>query len=459
MTETLELAPPRTAGPQTVIVIGAGITGLTAAYRLLQRGFRVRVYEASDRVGGLVRTFEAGAEPLECFYHHLFTSDGAAIRLIDEIGLGDRLTWRRSKMGVFHGGRLYPFTNAFDLIRFSPLGLRDKIRLGSAALRLRREEDGSALEKITAADWVERHMGTRALNAIWRPLLRGKFGERADEVVMTWLWNRIRTRFSSRNGEGPLSGELLGYATGSFGAVAETLAERVRGLGGKIETGRAVTRIVRKNIRVGVEVNAKVQFAHAVVATVANEAFLRIAPQMESAYVEKLTGIHYQDALCLVLSLSRPLTEFYWVNICDESMPFVAAIEHTNLVEPERYGGQHIVYLSSYLEKGATHFDATADELFKLYAPHLKKLNPEFDESWLNGCWVFQGKDAQPVFTVGAGARIAAHRTPVEGLYLANMGQIYPHDRGQNHSIELGERVAEAVEVDMAMAVVRKRTA
>ncbi|MCH8921346.1 MAG: FAD-dependent oxidoreductase, partial [Chloroflexi bacterium] len=90
--------------PRTVGIIGGGVAGLTAAYRLLQKGHRVQLFEASPSLGGLVRTFEipagggsapeGGGEPIECFYHHLFTTDTAAIRLINELGLGDRLTWQ-----------------------------------------------------------------------------------------------------------------------------------------------------------------------------------------------------------------------------------------------------------------------------------------------------------------------------------------------------------------------------
>ncbi len=78
--------------PRTVGIIGGGVAGLTAAYRLLQKGHRVQLFEASPSLGGLVRTFEIGGEPIECFYHHLFTTDIAANRLIKELGLGDRLT-------------------------------------------------------------------------------------------------------------------------------------------------------------------------------------------------------------------------------------------------------------------------------------------------------------------------------------------------------------------------------
>ncbi len=119
---------------QTVGIIGGGVAGLTAAYRLLQKGHRVRLFEAGPSLGGLVRTFEIGGEPIECFYHHVFTTDTAAVRLIQELGLGERLTWRPSTVGIFYDGRIYPFMTPMDLLRFTPVGLIDRVRLGLMGL-------------------------------------------------------------------------------------------------------------------------------------------------------------------------------------------------------------------------------------------------------------------------------------------------------------------------------------
>ena len=73
-------------------VVGGGVAGLTAAYRLLQGGHEVALFEAGPELGGLVRTFDTPGDPLECFYHHLFTTDTTIVRLVEELGLADRLT-------------------------------------------------------------------------------------------------------------------------------------------------------------------------------------------------------------------------------------------------------------------------------------------------------------------------------------------------------------------------------
>lgn len=440
--------------PERVGIIGGGVAGLTTAYRLLQKGFCVRLFEPGSSLGGLVRTFEVGGEPIECFYHHVFATDTATVRLIQELELGERLTWRPSTVGIFYDGRIYPFVTPLDLLRFTPVGLIDRIRLGLMGLYLRRQRDGSRYEGITAKEWIRRFAGQRNLEVVWGPLLRGKFGDLSDEVVMTWLWNKIHLRFASR-GAGPSQREVLGYLLGSFGAWIEALIERIREVGGELETGRPVQRIVSDADRVGLELAGEGQetvLFDAVVATVGNRVFQSMAPPLPESYVEKLESVPYQDALCLILTLKRPLSSTYWLNINDRSIPFLAIIEHTNFIEPERYDGRHVVYLSNYLNKQSPLLRMNADEVLDLYLPHIKRINPAFEESWIIDRWLFHGPDAQPVFTTGAGSRIPEHQTPVPGLYLANMSQIYPQDRGQNYSILLGEKIADLVALDIARA-------
>jgi protoporphyrinogen oxidase len=434
-----------------VAIVGGGVAGLTAAYRLLQRGFQVHVYEAGPEWGGLVRTFEVGGGRIECFYHHIFTTDTTIVALLEELGLSPRLVWRDSKVGIYYQGRLYPFVTPIDLLRFTPVGLLDRLRLGLMGLYLRRQRDGDRFMGITAREWVSRFAGQRNWDVVWGPLFRGKFGDMADQVSMVWLWNKVRLRFSSRRG-GPLQKEVLGYLLGSFGLMVDELVARIRALGGHLHAATPVQRVIVEDGRAtGVLLaDGTPAPADAVVATVANRIFLRLVPEVPPDYAALCQGIPYQDALCLVLALRRPLTRFYWLNINDRGFPFLALVEHTNFIGPENYGGHHVLYISNYLEKGHRYFDLSEEELWREYRPYLARINPDFDDSWVVERWLFKGPDAQPVFTVENAGRVPPHRTPIAGLYLANMSQIFPEDRGQNYSIRLGEQVAALVAQDLA---------
>src|SRR5688572_23893252 len=98
-----------TSGVQPhIAVIGGGIAGLTAAFRFAQRGYRVSLWERGSRLGGQAAAFPvAGGASLEYFYHHLFQSDREIVKLIEELGIGDKLLWLPSNVGYFANGKAY----------------------------------------------------------------------------------------------------------------------------------------------------------------------------------------------------------------------------------------------------------------------------------------------------------------------------------------------------------------
>jgi len=436
-------------------IIGGGITGLAAGYFLALRGHQVTVLERSGELGGQTSVFTTPGEPVERFYHHIFTSDTDIINLIGELGLAPRLRWLDSRVGFFHGGKIYDFVTPWDLLRFSPIGLVDRLRLGLVGLYLRRTKEWRRWEGITAREWISRYAGQRNYQVVWGPLLRGKFGQSYQEVCMPWFWGKIHLRFASRRGLSQR--ESLGYLMGGFGQVAEALAQRIRQAGGEVHTGHEVQRVVVEAGRAtGVEVaspQGRRRLAYdAVVATVPSFTFLKLAPELPEGYASKLRQARYQVASCLVLLLSQRLTRIYWLNISDPTVPFVAAIEHTNFVGPEHYGGRHILYLSNYLAPEEPLAQASREEVMEAYLPHLSRLNPSFRREWIEAAYLFRDASGQPVITTHYSRLIPELRTPLPGLFLANTTQIYPEDRGLSHSVRLARRVAEVV-VEPALGV------
>jgi protoporphyrinogen oxidase len=443
-----------------VAVVGGGVAGLAAAYRLVQGGHQVSVLDAGPGLGGLVRTFEVGGGRLESFYHHLFRSDTTIIRLIDDLGLGGRLTWRDSKVGFFQGGRIYDFVTPLDLLRFRPLPLLDRVRLGLMGLRLRRLERWEQLEDVTARDWIVRNVSPRVFEVVWGPLLRGKFGEAGDEVSMAWLWSKIHLRFASRRG-GPMQKEQLGYLMGSFGVYIDELERRLRDGGADVRVGTPVQEVMVKDGRASGLLLASGErvAADAVVAAMPSHAFEGLVPALPDDYRSKLTSVRWQWALCMILALRESLSHIYWLNIAEPGMPFLAVIEHTNFIERELYGGQHVLYISNYLRPDHPYFELSEEQLWELFLPALQRINPRFSADWVRERWLFKGPYAQPIVTTGYRRLIPEHRTPVPGLYLATMNQIYPEDRGQNYSVIMGERVADMAMEDLGGSPTARRAA
>lgn len=431
-------------------IVGAGATGLAAAYDLTAQGHDVAVYERSPFLGGHASTFDVGGARLERGYHHWFTNDTDIVELVEQIGLGNTIRWVDSTVGTLHGGEIYDFVTPIDLLKFKPLRLIDRIRLGLTTLYLQRRQDWRRYEDVTADEWLRKHAGREPYEVFWGPMLRGKFGEEHfDQVSMAWVWGKINTRVKSR-GRGMMR-EKLGYPMGSFGQVFDTLAERVRQQGGEVHVSAKVEAIeVMEGSVAGLEVtlpgtDTNYKNFDAVIATVPSNVFSRLVPALPREYLAQLSATRYMAAVLIVLVLDRPLSHVYWLNVADRSVPFVGVIEHTNLIGAEHYGGKHIVYLSNYLTTESPMYRMGHQEILQHYLPHLRKVNPEFDESWIETSYHHKVDGAQPVIGAGYSLRILDHRTPITGLYLANTTQIYPEDRGTNYSVRMGREVARMV--------------
>lgn len=430
-------------------IIGGGALGLAAAHDLLKRGHKATVFERAPILGGQASTFDVGGGRLERGYHHLFRSDRYMVELIHELGLGEKLAWIPSKVGFFYDGKIYPFTTPMDLLRFKPLSLFERIKLGLITVYLQKQAYWpKKYEGITAAAWMKKNAGQHIYDVTWGPLLRGKFGTRAEEVGMVWLWGKIYLRTTSRKG---LAKETLGYPLGSFGEVFEKLAERIRSLGGEINYPVTVSRIVVEN---GKATGLRYQFPNkpeetrsfdAILSTTPSYLFPALVPELPEDYKAMMKRVTYQAAVLIVLVLDRPLSWTYWLNIADRSLPFVGVIEHTNFIDKAKYGNNHIVYISNYIGQENEMYSMSPDDLWKRYIPALQKINPDFQESWVKERFYHRENAAQPIIGVNYSGQIPPLKTPIEGLWLANTTQIYPEDRGTNYSVKLGQEVAKII--------------
>ncbi len=422
-------------------IIGAGITGLTAAYDLTGLGHAVTVYEARPYAGGLAAGFrdERWEWPLDRFYHHWFASDDDVIHLIEELDARDRLFFPRPTTSIYHGGRIYPFDSPLRVLRFTPLPLIDRLRVGLATLYLRLLRDWRPLEGTSASEWTRWAVGERAYEVLWKPMLTAKFGaENYRNVNMAWFWARFHKRTPR-----------LGYFVGGFQTFANLLVERVQAQGGEVRLETPV-HTVRPTIdgRLRLE-TAGGTFEHErVIATCSPRTMLSLAPGLPPDYAAKLDRLKSMGALVLILALKRRLTEgHYWINVpAGEGLPFMGLVEHTNYISPEHYGGDHLVYCGDYLSPDHPYFDYSKEQLLETYLPGLVKINPDFDLDWVRASWMFTEEYAQPVPTLDHSRNIPPLKTPIPGLWLANMSQVYPWDRGTNYAVELGRRVAALVD-------------
>jgi protoporphyrinogen oxidase len=438
--------------PARIAIIGGGIAGLSAAYDLTRstaHQAEVTVYEGSQQLGGLAAGFKGRPEwewPLEHFYHHLFTNDDDIIGLTREIGLEHLLDVHRPTTVMHIQGENHPFDSPLRLLLFSKLSLINRLRMGVvlAYLKYHPRPPWQAFDKLLADEWLARQMGKSGYEMVWRPMLQGKFGPYYDQVNLAWFWARIYKRTPR-----------LAYYRGGFQSFVDGLAARVRQQGTIVETGVRVQGIHRTatGYRVEFADRPAAEFDK-VISTTSPALMERIAPDLPESYLGQLRKLVSIGAVVLTVALDRALMQdTYWVNLPKrDGFPFLALVEHTNMIDPSHYAGDHLLYLGDYLPPDHRYFDLSATELLAEFSPYLARINPAFQPSWVTGAWLHTAKYAQPVPPVGYAQMIPNIRTPLAGLYFASMSQVYPWDRGTNYAVEIGRRVAGMVLQDGAIA-------
>ncbi len=435
--------------PEDVAIVGAGLAGLTAALELAEKGVGVRLFERYPRPGGLARTLEIGGEPIEAFYHHLFTSDTAYVDLAEKLGIAGLIEWLPSRMGIWTDNRLWDFGTPQSLLKFGPLGIVDKFRFAASTFLLQRTPKPDRFENVTAAQWIRKHQGERVWRTIWGPLLYQKFAEDAEKVAMVWLWGKLCLRGRSRSTSG--MGERLGYMKGSFARLVDTLEAHLRSLGVGFHLSDPVQRISQDGDAFHLQTRRGTHTAKKVVVAAPVTDYLEIAGQLlPDNHRTSLESLRATGAICTILELEHSLTPYYWLNIADPEMPFGGLIEHTNYIPRERYDGRHILYISNYLFPDHPHYRAPKNEVLEAYLPSLSRVNPSFSPDWITASHHFRAEYAQPVVTTGYRQQIPSLKTPIRGLYLCSMAQIFPEDRGQNYAVVYGKKVADAVLEDLA---------
>ncbi|WP_123533741.1 NAD(P)/FAD-dependent oxidoreductase [Halosimplex salinum] len=446
-------------------VVGGGIAGLAAAYRLQQRGHDVQVFEASDDVGGLAAVYETAGDPIEKFYHHLSASEGTIVELIEDLGLGDDLEWRYKVDSYYVDGVIHPMEKAWEILAYPHLSIYDKFRLAMLVKEIDVRggwpkfdtyDDITDFEDVPIKEFLLEHTTRHVYESFWEPLLDAKFGSRKEDVSAAWLLGRVKFR-GERD---PLRGEQLGYLRGGFGTLLDDLLAAVGHE--NVTTGARVT-------EVGFDEESTVEAPNGGSAIVngrrvesltverGGEAETRDVDAVVVAampnVLEDLTGypceIDFQGTVCSVWSMDESLSDTYWLNIKDEA-PFGVFIEHTNFVPPERYGGEHLYYTASYIQDPAEDLWQMSDEEVESYwREGVGDLFPDFDSDSVNWVKTARNPRTAPIYERGYLDMVVPYdlgEEVAEGVYYAGMASRaqYP-ERSLNGGIEAGYACADLI--------------
>src|SRR3972149_4196489 len=231
---------------------------------------------------------------------------------------------------------------------------------------------------------------------------------------------------------------------GRFGLLIDKLENEIISMSGTVKKEEKIVRIdATDGNKVFIKTDKGEYEFDKAVSTVAYPVLIRIAPQLSEEYKKKINQVEYASTVCVILILKNSFTYNYWENISDNSIPFGGIIEDANFIRPSAYNNKNILYISNYLYRDEWLYKCSDKELIEEYSKHLKKMNPNFSEEWIEQFFIFRDEFAQPIVTINYSQTLPNFETPIKNLFTATMAQIYPEDRGMNYSVKLGNQIAD----------------
>jgi protoporphyrinogen oxidase len=424
------------SGRLHVGILGGGVTGLTAAFYLLRQGHEVTILESRSQVGGLATFFDFGPFSWDKFYHCILTTDEPLLQLIDDLGLSSEVRWTNTKVGFYTGQGLYSMSSTMDFLKFPPLSLWEKFRLALGVLRASRIRDGKKLEGILVSDWLIKVFGRGNYEKMWGPLLKCKLGACREEASAAFIWATI-FRLNSTRKKGSRK-ECLGYVRGGYRTVFGRLLENIERMGGVVRTNMAVEKIESNpDGSLSIRTTATTYRFDRVIATAPSHVVEKLIPELSVDYKQRLKEVKYLGMVCVVLLLKRKLTPYYTTNLTEQSVPFTGVIEMTSLISLDETAGRHLVYLPKYTAPGDPLFEASDEDVWKLFRRSFIQMFPDVGESDIERRFVFRERLVQPLPVLHYSDRVPPMETNVSGLLVANTTQIVNSTLNNNEMVKI----------------------
>ena len=420
-------------------IIGGGIMGMTLALRLAQRGDRVTVLESAPKLGGLTGAVEMDGVVWDRFYHVILMSDLNTRNIIREIGLENDLRWVETKTGFFSGGKLYSMSNIFEFLKFPPINLIDKFRLGLTIMVASVIKDWKRMEGIPVEKWLTRWSGKRVFEKIWLPLLKAKLGNQYKDTSALFIWTTIQRMYSAR--KSGLKKEMFGYVSGGYDKINTAFEQKLKSLGVTIILNSQVKQVTRdpaNKVMVQTNLSDNYQFDN-VISTLHADISVKIAPSLTKEEIDKHAAIRYLGVVCPSILLSRPISKYYVTNITDSWPPFTGIIEMTALVDPAELGNRSLVYLPKYVEPGDDLFLKIGDELREYFLKPLFKMYPDFSDKDVTFWNVSSARRVFALPTVNYSEKLPSIATSLDGYYIINSAQIINGTLNVNETVQVAE--------------------
>ncbi|HEX8370504.1 MAG TPA: NAD(P)/FAD-dependent oxidoreductase [Pyrinomonadaceae bacterium] len=456
-----------------IAIVGSGFLGLTLALRLAESGNQVTVFESATEIGGLASAWQIGDIVWDKHYHVTLLSDSYTRKIVSELGLENDFNWVETKTGFYTDGKLVSMSNAVEFLKFPPLGLTGKFRLGATIFYASRVKDWKRLEKIPVEEWLTKLSGRRTFEKMWKPLLKAKLGEAYRETSAAFIWATIQRLYAARNSG--LKKEMFGYVRGGYARVLQRFGEVLRQKGVRIRLNSRVEKIEKskgnkvkvfaaentEKFREKIKINSFQNLSEvsvlsapraaadssalefdALILTCPASVAAKICPQFSETEKAKLENVKYQGIVCASVLMKNSLSDFYVTNITDET-PFTGIIEMSALVDKTEFGGNALVYLPKYVAPDDKLFEKSDAEIEETFLDALEKMYARFDRKDVLAFKLSRVRQVFPIPTLDYSRNLPGAQTSLENVFVINSAHIVNGTLNVNETVQLAEKFFE----------------
>jgi protoporphyrinogen oxidase len=313
-------------------VLGAGPAGLAAAVRLIDRGARVIVFEASNDVGGLARTIEIDGLRADLGPHIFAGGESPALSMWKRF-VGDDYQAVRLRRGILTSSALIDHPpRATQLLRSLPAATLMRAGAAYAAARLQRPRPAASAEQ-----WVSDRFGQPLYDIVLRDYVEKLWGRPGTQIHPDFARSLFGEADRVRGAAREMRPQSFPYPRDGTSLIWNRMAQEIRKTG-VIETGSPVTRIEAGDGTQRVQAGNQI---HEVDAIISSLPLTRLATMLRATevIVTSARRLELRHAVIAHLSVESPsVLEWAWVFVADRDLAVGRLTDTRAWTGPSRRG-------------------------------------------------------------------------------------------------------------------------
>lgn len=436
-----------------ILVLGGGLTGLSAGYALTRTGRKVKVFESDKTVGGLSKTIEKDGFRFDLGGHRFFSKDRNVNEFVREL-MGEELisVIRTSKIylrGKYFDYPLKPMNAMFGL------GVRTTLRIMADYGVEKARGLVRTPESVSLEDWVVGNFGRTMFNIYFKQYSEKVWGIDCSRISAEWVAQRIKglslakavkNAFFKFSGKDlPTLADRFVYPKLGIGRISERLKEEIE-KAGDVQTGTKVERLYHSGFRIeSTEVishtGATVHGGSEFVSSMPLTNLVRMLDPAPPGYVlDAASKLKFRDLVVVALMIDRKrVTDQTWIYMPEQGIPFGRIHEPTNWSEQMAPEGKTILVTEFFSFKGDATWNAGDDALTRTAVDNMVRLG-FISAREVIGSAVVRAAKAYPLFEVGYKElcdELYDYLGRFENLHIAGRSGMFRY-YNMDHAIESG---------------------